>query len=238
MADFISDFMNWLSSGTIGGLPVIWVFIGVGTLIFITWLILTRERKLDTFKARDFEKEYENYMKTILKKVGDKINTKWYLDGVEKGMIRRLVIYNDKAKIPMIVNGVASPNKFNLLEDKVYIFSYSPVNILGKLGLKEYIVMIDEKQIVSKQPYFSVSTDKSNFEPYTKNIFLLTKKGEKPAERFVELDTIKQLLGGQINYLPKIQFHDTGIGATIAKLRENADIESKKFRGQQEAATD
>lgn len=57
MADIFNDFMNWLSNGEILGMLVMWVFIGIGTIVFIVWLILTREQKAKEYKPLDMAKQ-------------------------------------------------------------------------------------------------------------------------------------------------------------------------------------
>jgi hypothetical protein len=67
MADIVTDTFNYIQTGKIANIPVIYFFILIGLVIFVVYLLITRKPKQKEYKPINLKKEIKDELKTYYK---------------------------------------------------------------------------------------------------------------------------------------------------------------------------
>ena len=145
MADPISDFFGSIFNGTTGGVPNIYILLGIAGLAIIIYLILTRKPQPKTFKPLDLKKETKRRFKREYKYFGKPLNKPMYDPDNDKpiayaiGYMKVVEMKEFKRIEPVYTNfGRKSMVKKKMeLAEQIYEKPYDKLNELEKKNIVE-----------------------------------------------------------------------------------------------------
>ena len=145
MADAVSDLMNYLNTGTVFGVPVMFVILLAVTIIVIIYLAATRKPKLKEFKPLDLKKETRRRYNEQFKFFGQAAGMNIYEPNTKKpfgfvlGYMKAVWMDKEKRYEPIHVNYTKEQFSMKLMSaaQEVYHVPYDQLNDVQKKNIHE-----------------------------------------------------------------------------------------------------
>jgi hypothetical protein len=146
MADAITDFINTLMNGKTGGIPNIYIIIGIAGLALIIYLLVTRKPRLKDFKPLDMKKETKRRFKREYKYFGLPLNKNVYNVNDDEKPIAYAIGYmpvtemKEIKRLEPVYTGFSKPlldQKHEQMAQQIYLKSYKDLNEVEKKNADE-----------------------------------------------------------------------------------------------------
>lgn len=262
MADWFNDAMNFLSSGNILGVPVAIFIAIIGMIAFIVFLIITRRPRHKEFKPIDLKKQIKKDLNTLYDTFKEDLGKPLYRGSVEVGKIKGYMplVWNKQISIKDNI----TMQKYQEVKDAVLANPSEPIEgnptsrkrrekminipvnmkclkVCSKNKLKK-LLRIGTKYHIVEDSLLSTDSELGwviNGQPL---LFYDIIFYNQPARDFIENTGFRMNRENEMqeiaNAVPRVVFWDNEMAKRIIGMREQAEIEAKKFKGQKESAED
>ena len=250
MADILTEANNWLSSGN----NIIYLML-LGAVIVIVFLVASKKSKQKEYKAIDLRKQIKLELTQLYNTFGEPVNKSLFKNGVEIGKvlgfmpliwneeisIKDNIQMNSKSEVKDVVMQVKGYD--NKDEEKIKIAvtmkccKVSSRNKLKKaLGLGTRFHIIKDKLLTYDGVGWIISASSQPAIFYDIIFYNV------PARVFVEDVGFRINRENELNEIansvPRVVFWDNEFAKRAMAMREDAEIQKARFKGQKEAAED
>jgi hypothetical protein len=227
MADYIADFF----SAKIYGIPI-WFLVIITLFIFVV-IYVKKNVKPKPFKKKVLKEEVDKDFKEEFKNTGFKVNKRLLLGFTTIGFALKQINAVDLPKLVKIKGKLI----YSKNEGKnIIAFSKCKPNpisrFLALLGIRIKYVLVDEEYLRydNNTVIINPSANHSTF----CGVLIFSTKAKEITENIAYKINRENELEELINFIPKMSYLETNVSSKVAELREKADIEKEKYKGQVE----
>lgn len=233
-----------------------WVVIIIIAVGFIIYLLLTRKPKEKEYKAIDIRKQTKKDLKGLYNQFGASIQRPLYSGVINIGFVKGFapILWNKSIPIKDNIKGakIKQMREFILEEKKKQDETGAPkdlvimkcLKVCGNSIIKKAFSMlgIGNKFMIVDESLITISDDRWFIDGQAQpipffDIIFFTKSGRNFIEDFGAFRINRENELQEIaNIVPRVVFFDNMLAKSVAKLREVAEIEKERYRGQKESA--
>lgn len=234
MADANPTIFEQAWSYQIGGVPVVQLLVVAG-VIYLFYIVIFKRggHKLPVYKKREWNKEVKTYNYEDLN-IGFPVNQVLHFR-YPQGFIMMATIHNGKARIEKNPKDGKPIIKFDDTNEHSWKLKVRKLGLIGKLlgwlgfGIKFWAV--DEKNIQSQSGKEFRINPLCDYD-IDSGVVVIGGVSKGVVENISYIKHNENISESIINKLPQTEFFNQVVGAKVAEMREQAEIEKEKYKGQ------
>lgn len=237
MVDYLTSIWNFQIMGIQITPLIIFIAVCYGAYLLIKRLWKTKEPK---FEKKEIKKEFKKENNELFSSLSIKANKTLRLGYNTIGFVMEYVTFKEKPRLALI------KGKLKLVEDKTAIkkdilgLKVRNNNILwwllSKLGIGIKYYFID-KDLTTDSDNEIIINQNAEFTIFN-GVTIFSNQAREVVENIAFKINREAELEELINYIPKMNYLETTTSQIVARLREKAEIEKEKYRGQVDSAGD